>query len=299
VELHSSEIKNLKLQWLNSCKTGALSGKPDSKRTLEIKDYYFDYYLKQCKKLGITKYFFEVRAVRQVIASIPVKSYSTKQKIYDAIMSFTKFLVQEDLVKKSHREALRELKPKRAFPAKRSIVRGDGLQRLKDTLWNSSRSIYNKYLLNLVIELASGAGLRRAEIVNLRTQDFDIERAEIFVYLGKGNKNRRLGAKESVLESGKQYLWLRPQSSSEQLLLLEDGSPMTIKYLAQAFKRLADAASIEASLHGLRRYFVTSSVEAGHSLSTLQIACGHSSATTTALYCMPDEKRVIELMKNF
>lgn len=58
----------------------------------------------------------------------------------------------------------------------------------------------------LIISLLYGSGLRILECVSLRVKDIDIERREITVRAGKGNKDRRVPLADSAVESVKRQL---------------------------------------------------------------------------------------------
>jgi len=57
-----------------------------------------------------------------------------------------------------------------------------------------------------MIELAWGAGLRKAEILRLRVKDVDFERRELTVRQGKGGKDRRTVLPERTIEPLRAYI---------------------------------------------------------------------------------------------
>ena len=60
-------------------------------------------------------------------------------------------------------------------------------------------------------------GLRAMEISNLTLQDIDLINGIVSVWLGKGNKNRRVGLNQEVISALQEYLKFR----LKRVLLLE------------------------------------------------------------------------------
>jgi len=85
-------FKDYPKQWIEWCKNGKLTGKPNTPRTIEIKESYFRYFLQRIAKDAL-KNGCSILHIAEAIGSYGPKSYSNKQKIYDTLMSFTAFLI--------------------------------------------------------------------------------------------------------------------------------------------------------------------------------------------------------------
>lgn len=141
-----------------------------------------------------------------------------------------------------------------------------------------------------VLALLYGAGLRRAELAGLDVGDVDLDREEVVVRRGKGNKARvvplALGAAEYVT----QWLSRRGDEAGPLLLPVNKGdavqqrrmSPDAIGHLVT---RLCARAGVkQAAAHDFRRALIGDLLDAGADLATVQQIAGHSSPTTTARY---------------
>ena len=135
-----------------------------------------------------------------------------------------------------------------------------------------------------IVSLLYSAGLRRAELLNLKLQDIDSKRMVIFVKNGKGGKDRLTLLSPSVLKDLRNYfkIW-KPK---EYLFEGEKGG----KYSTGSVMAIINSASKKANImkkispHILRHSFATHLLENGTDLRTIQTLLGHSSSKTTEIY---------------
>ena len=293
-------FKDYKDQWIEWCKSGKHTGKPNTPRTIELKITYFGLFLRRLDPIALEEGCTVIH-IAEVIGSYGPKQYSSKQKIYDTLMSFTVFLVFIGGLNPAFREELKKIRPRRLYPARRTIARSKDIQKLLKALWKeSAHNKYGKILITCYVILIDNCGPRREEVVNIRIQDIDFERAELTIALGKGFKPRRLGLNKKILFWLRWLCEIRPATQSDKFFVLEKGNPLTKETFSQQFRRLADRAGLDLTPHGLRRGFVTKNVEKGVPIMSLSKACGHASVSTTEKsYYMPDEEKVINDMKNW
>lgn len=146
---------------------------------------------------------------------------------------------------------------------------------------NTTENIKHK----LIIALAYSAGLRRAEIQNLRLVDIDLKHNRIFVKNSKGNRDRYTLFSKHLHELYKQYL----EKEHPRFYVFESWSPGT-KYsttsMAQILKKMAKAAGIQRNvhMHMLRHSFATHLLEDGKDIRYVQELLGHRSIKTTERY---------------
>ena len=300
LHIHAYLFKDYPKQWVEFCKSGKHTGKPNTPRTIEIKESYFRYFLRRVDPVALES-GCTVLHIAGAIGSYGPKAYSNKQKVYDTLMSFTAFLVFIGELDPAFREELKKIRPKRLYPARRTIARSKHLVKFLKTLWKETKhTLYSKILITCIVILIDNCGPRREEVVNIKIQDIDFERAELTIALGKGYKTRRLGLNQKTLFWLRRLYEIRPVTDSDKFFVLSNGRPLTKQAFSQQFRRLAQRAELDLTPHGLRRSFVTKNVEKGVPIMSLARACGHASVSTTEKsYYMPDVERLITDMKNW
>ena len=297
--LSKQEIKvKLIPVWLHWVKTGKLGGRLAGPRMIEIYDYYFNYFLDLLPK-RVQRPIVSIDNFRYILGKVPVEKYSTRRHLYDAVMSISKFLIEQKEFTLEDRMKLKELKPRRYLPAKRPYINQDQLDRVILFL-EASRygSDYDRLLSKTLILFIAQAGLRAFEVANLTLKDIDLETKVIYVINGKGRKNRRVGICSDLLKILFDYQKerLRRFRGRESFFLNRHGTPMNRDTIHQKIERVAKNFDFHFTPHALRRSFVTINVAKGRQLVYLQIACGHADITTTRSYCQTSEDEVLEAM---
>jgi integrase/recombinase XerD len=138
-----------------------------------------------------------------------------------------------------------------------------------------------------------GAGLRVAELVNLKITDIDSRRMVIRVEQGKGQKDRYvmlsavlLGILRAYWKQHRPTSWLFPGADPNQPL-----ETRTVQAICGAAARRAGLRK-HVSPHTLRHTFATHLLEAGTDIRTIQALLGHRSLRTTALYTYVSPEKV-------
>ena len=135
-----------------------------------------------------------------------------------------------------------------------------------------------------ILMLIYSAGLRLNELVQLRLADLQPEQKRLFVYGGKGKKDR------CTLLSPK--VWGRIQEYIEVFQPVEwvfegqDGGQYSGRSVQKVFGAAKEKAMINpyATVHTLRHSFATHLLEKGVDLRYIQELLGHESSRTTELY---------------
>ncbi len=300
-DLGKEEIKAELTEWLHWCETGMLTGKPIKPRTVELYEYYFNLYLEKLGKYP-SKPLISIEKARKVLGAIPIKSFSTKMNIYSALMSFSKYLIVNLKLELSFRDKLKELRPRRSLPAKKTSLtekQVDNLIKFVDTM-KGSASFKDKIRNKAILMTFLHTGLRVSELANLTLKDVDLENRMIKVRLGKGNKDRAVGISEDLYHALYRYIETLDCSNSEYFFVSRFGEKYQSHSLTQKIRRISRAAGFDSiSPHSLRRSFVTINAAKGKPLNHLRIACGHSDITTTQGYCMTSQDELIEAMKGW
>jgi site-specific recombinase XerD len=134
------------------------------------------------------------------------------------------------------------------------------------------------------LSIAYGAGLRAAEVVNLKVTDIDSTQMLIRVENGKGAKDRLAKLSPQLLELLREC-WLKsPYHSSFWLFPCRKDltKHITTRQFSRACVAAAAAAKIpkHVTLHTLRHSFATPLLEAGVDVRVIQVMLGHAKLET-------------------
>lgn len=141
-----------------------------------------------------------------------------------------------------------------------------------------------------IIGMMYGAGLRRAEVVSLTLDNFDVESGALKL-TGKGNKERTAYITGGALDAVHDWLVIRGNDGSALFVAINKGGRLdTSKGMnSQAIynmlvKRASDAHIKEFSPHDMRRTFVSDLLDKGADIATVAKMAGHANVQTTARY---------------
>jgi site-specific recombinase XerD len=181
-----------------------------------------------------------------------------------------------------HRRDVREDLP---YPKERLrlpvVLSPDEVQRLIA----HAKNLYHRTLLLTLY----GAGLRRAELCELKVRDIDSHRMVLRVERGKGGRDRDIPLSPTLLAALRAYYrWMRPQT------YLFPGTrhgwrtdaPITAKVVWDAVLYAKRKAGITKRVtpHTLRHTYATHLLEAGADLRTIQLLLGHADLSHTTVY---------------
>jgi site-specific recombinase XerD len=148
-----------------------------------------------------------------------------------------------------------------------------------------AKNLYHRTLLLTLY----GAGLRRAELCDLKVRDIDSQRMMLRVERGKGGRDREIPLSATLLTSLREYYrWMRPQTYL--FPGTRDGwradAPITAKVVWDAVQHAKRKAGIDKRVtpHTLRHSYATHLLEAGADLRTIQLLLGHADLSHTTVY---------------
>jgi site-specific recombinase XerD len=135
------------------------------------------------------------------------------------------------------------------------------------------------------LSISYGAGLRSAEVCNLKVTDIDSQRMLIHVEQGKGAKDRKVMLSPGLLDLLRDY-WREARPEGWLFPGKPRINPITPRQLNRAFTAAKTMAGIAkpATLHTLRHSFATHLLEANTDVRVIQVLLGHAKLTTTARY---------------
>ena len=131
-------------------------------------------------------------------------------------------------------------------------------------------------------------GLRVQEVAELTVDAVEYGRRQIFVFHGKGAKDRVVYMSEDARSALSAYLAKR-SSKARGLFLVQKGpmrsKPLSVRGIQKRIEYYARKNSLNVSCHRLRHTMATQLLNADADLSTIQDLLGHSQITTTQRYC--------------
>lgn len=135
------------------------------------------------------------------------------------------------------------------------------------------------------IMTAYSGGLRLGEVCSLKPSDIDVERKQIRIGFGKGQKTRYTILSPTLLRTLREY-WLRYRPQTYLFEGQRRGHPISHESLRKAFNNSCKKAGIKKDVcfHTLRHSFATHLLEKGTNLRIIQHLLGHRSIKTTTIY---------------
>jgi site-specific recombinase XerD len=131
-------------------------------------------------------------------------------------------------------------------------------------------------------------GLRVQEVAELTVDAIEYQRRQIFVFHGKGAKDRVVCISEDARSALLAYLAKR-SSKSRGLFLVQKGpmrgKPLSVRGIQKRIEYYARKSELNVSCHRLRHTMATQLLNADADLATIQDLLGHGQITTTQRYC--------------
>jgi len=139
-------------------------------------------------------------------------------------------------------------------------------------------------------------GLRLEEASNLTLRAIDLRRAQLFIYEGKGGKDRVVYLSGDALEALSTYLKKRSSSRVKKVFLVEKGNykgkPLSMRGIQKRMEYYARKARLKVSCHQLRHTMATQLLNADADLVIIQDLLGHNQIRTTQRYCKVSNLKV-------
>jgi len=147
-----------------------------------------------------------------------------------------------------------------------------------------------------IFKLMLRCGLRVEEVAKLSLAAVDLKRAQVFVYHGKGAKERVLYLSRDAYQALLAYLKVRPCSRTKRLFLINKGrfkgQPLNVRGIQHRMKYYSKKAGFKVSCHQLRHTMATQMLNADADLVTIQDLLGHAYIRTTERYCRVSNHKV-------
>jgi site-specific recombinase XerD len=147
-----------------------------------------------------------------------------------------------------------------------------------------------------IFKLMLRCGLRVEEVANLTMTAVDLRRRQLFVYQGKGGKDRLVYLSNDAYQALVNYLRLRPFSRNKKLFLVNKGrhrgKPFNVRGIQYRMQHYTKKAGLKVTCHQLRHTMATQMLNADADLVTIQDLLGHARIKTTEQYCRVSNQKV-------
>jgi site-specific recombinase XerD len=204
----------------------------------------------------------------------------------DSIRSFYDYLINEEEVPMPH-PVKRGYALRLSQPLPRHL-RDEEIPRLFTVITNRR----DRAMFMLMLR----CGLRVEEVATLTLAALDLPRLQLFVYEGKGLKDRVVYVSHDAHHALIEYLKLRAHSRARRVFLVEKGrcagSPLSVRGIQKRMEHYARTGGVKVSCHQLRHTMATQLLNADADLVTIQDLLGHTRIKTTQRYCRVSNLKV-------
>lgn len=138
----------------------------------------------------------------------------------------------------------------------------------------------------VIVLILYGCGLRTRELCQLNVEHVDVERRELFIAHGKGDRERRVPIPEVVFTELLAYLHERGGKRGPLFRTEAKHARITPRLLGEVIRRAAERAGIEWTVtpKTLRHAYATHLMDAGVDLAVISSLMGHRSPSETGVY---------------
>jgi site-specific recombinase XerD len=204
----------------------------------------------------------------------------------DSIRGFYDYLINEqDVAMTNPVKRSYSLRLSRPLPR---YLRDEEVSRLFDVM-DSPRD-------RAMFKLMLRCGLRVEEVANLSLAALDLRRGQVFVYAGKGAKDRVVYLSKDAYEALVEYLKVRPYSRAKKVFLVDkgrfEGKPILVRGIQHRMQHYAQKAGLKVCCHQLRHTMATQLLNADADIVTIQDLLGHTRVKTTQRYSRVSNRKV-------
>jgi site-specific recombinase XerD len=147
-----------------------------------------------------------------------------------------------------------------------------------------------------IFTLMLRCGLRVEEVARLTADAIEYRRRQLYVFNGKGSKDRVVYLSDDALVALQAYMQKRKWSKEKRVFLVQKGplrgKPISVRGLQKRIEYYAQKTGVQVSCHHLRHTMATQLLNADADLVTIQDLLGHSKITTTQCYCRVSNLKV-------
>jgi integrase/recombinase XerD len=144
----------------------------------------------------------------------------------------------------------------------------------------------------MAVAILLGTGMRAGELCALSLDDLEDDGESTFLKIrrGKGAKFRRVPVSHQLRRELVRYVnRTRPECSSELLLVLRDGRPISVACVSRFFQRLHRRVGFRVHAHKFRHTFATEYLRRGGEIERLRRILGHTTYVMVMRYVHLDK----------
>ena len=242
----------------------------------------------------------DYKIIRSWIVLLVNKNLSNRSinRKVSSLKSFYKFLVKTETINSSPLIAHSPLKQSKKIQVPFSK---DEIGALLDS--DFFKSDYKGVLQKTIISFFYFTGVRRIELINLKTSDINMNSFTIRI-TGKRNKERIIPMLPKLKESISEYLKIKSQEFnnviSDYLFISKSGIQLSEKYVYRTVNEYFKLVSpkVKKAPHVLRHSFATHLINEGADINSVKELLGHSSLSATQVYSHTSMERIKEVFKN-
>ena len=242
----------------------------------------------------------DYKIIRSWIVLLVNKNLSNRSinRKVSSLKSFYKFLVKTDTINSTPLIAHSPLKQSKKIQVPFSK---DEIGALLDS--DFFKSDYKGVLQKTIISFFYFTGVRRIELINLKTSDINMDSYTIRI-MGKRNKERIIPMLPKLKESINEYLKIKSQEFnneiSDYLFISKSGIQLSEKYVYRTVNEYFKLVSpkVKKAPHVLRHSFATHLINEGADINSVKELLGHSSLSATQVYSHTSMERIKEVFKN-
>ena len=242
----------------------------------------------------------DYKIIRSWIVLLVNKNLSNRSinRKVSSLKSFYKFLVKTETINSSPLIAHSPLKQSKKIQVPFSK---DEIGALLDS--DFFKSDYKGVLQKTIISFFYFTGVRRIELINLKTSDINMNSYTIRI-TGKRNKERIIPMLPKLKESINEYLKIKSHEFnnviSDYLFISKSGIQLSEKYVYRTVNEYFKLVSpkVKKAPHVLRHSFATHLINEGADINSVKELLGHSSLSATQVYSHTSMERIKEVFKN-
>lgn len=212
----------------------------------------------------------------------PMSARSVRRKL-SALKTFFRYLMREGKLTEDPTEIVVTPKIGKKLP---EFVPDYKMDELLDEYM--SEEDFPKRRDRMILMMAYYTGMRRSELVGLKTEDIDLGNRVIRIN-GKGDKQRIVPMLEDLAEEVELYLGKRKELVNKRhdfFFVTDKGMPVYDKFIYRlVVKYLGEVTSMtKRSPHVLRHSFATALLNNGACIEAIRELLGHSGLAATQIY---------------
>lgn len=235
------------------------------------------------------------------------KASSVNRRI-SSLRSYFRYLCKREILDKNPTLRISSLKRERRLP---EFVEKNKMEAILDEITSYKGDEHDQCRDNLIILLFFSLGMRLAELLDIRLDDFSGDRSELKLR-GKGDKERIVPIIPMLIPYINRYIELRTEVANnkiaengdktwniekESLFLTCKGRQISRSAVYRIVNERLRAAGVESksSPHVLRHTFATYMLNQGADLRSIQEILGHASLEATQIYTHNNISRLKEV----